>query len=274
MLTLPILTLALLAASSAAAPPPGVPHAAHVTIVMMENRNYASIVGNPSAPYFNHTLVAEGMLLRNYHAIAHPSEPNYLALFSGSTQGVTGDDCPVEFGARNLATELAAAGLTFAGYAESMPRDGYRGCVGSGGLYGRKHVPWADFADVSPEQNRVYRGFPADPPAVLWITPNMCDDMHDCSTRTGDRWLAAHLPQIVAWDAKHDGWLVVTWDEADPDPDASNRVPAVIVGPMVAQGASDRRADHYALLRTIEENFRLPCIARECSAAPIAGIWR
>jgi acid phosphatase len=107
----------------------------------MENKDYDRVAGSPQAPYFNKTLVPQGVLLQNSHAIGHPSEPNYLALFSGSTQGIHGDPCPVSFKAADVASELIAAGETFAGYSESMPHDGYKGCYQ--GLYDRNHNAWS-----------------------------------------------------------------------------------------------------------------------------------
>ncbi|HKU82138.1 MAG TPA: alkaline phosphatase family protein [Candidatus Tumulicola sp.] len=265
-----IVAPALLAAALAAADP-AAPHASHVTLVVMENRSAAGIAGNRSAPYFNGVLRARGLLLTNAHAVTHPSEPNYLALFSGSTQGLTSDRCPVSYDAPNLASELAAAGKSFAGYAESMPANGFTGCWAAS--YARKHVPWADFSNVPARDSRVYRGWPAVAPSVAWIVPNLCHDMHDCSTAAGDAWMAANLPRIVAWDELHDGLLIVTWDEAEPD-DGTNRIATLLIGPTVRPGRSAQRVDHYGVLRTIETIFGLPCIDRECRAAPITGVWR
>ena len=183
----------------------------------MENRNYRAIVGNRRAPFFNTVLVPEGVLLTNSHAVTHPSEPNYLALFSGSTYGLQDDSCPHVFDGLNLGSEAIAAGESFTGYAESMPSDGYAGCWGSGGLYARKHVPWVNFSNVPARDSRIYTGLPSPMPTLAWIIPNMCNDMHDCSTETGDDWMRTNLPPLIAWNAAHDGLLVVTWDEADPD---------------------------------------------------------
>ncbi|HVA34062.1 MAG TPA: alkaline phosphatase family protein [Candidatus Baltobacteraceae bacterium] len=251
------------------------PHASYVTIVMMENRDYASVVGSPQAPYFNKKLVPQGVLLENSHAVTHPSEPNYLALFSGSTQGLTSDACPVSYASANLASRLAAAGKTFIGWAESMPRDGFTGCY-SDDIYARKHDPWVDFTNVPASANRVYKGLPAPRMAdVNWVTPNLCNDMHDCSTSRGDRWLSENLPRIIAWDARNNGLLIVTWDEAAPDLFGANRIPTVLVGPMIQPGARNRqKIDHYGVLHTIESIFGLPCIAKDCSAPVIGGIWR
>jgi hypothetical protein len=266
--------LSALLLSSMLAQSSSLPHVSHVTVIVMENRNYASIVGNAQAPYVNGTLIAQGALLRNSHAVSHPSEPNYLALFSGSTHGISSDACPLRFSSPNLASELAAAGQTFIGWSESMPRDGFTGCYADN-VYARKHAPWVNFTNVSPGQNLVYRGLPAATmPSVSFVDPNLCDDMHDCSTRRGDRWLSQSLPAIIAWDASNDGLLIVTWDEADPD-NGNNRIATVLVGPMVRAGTkSGQYVDHYGVLRTIEEFFGLPWIDKECAAAPISGIWQ
>ena len=250
------------------------PHATHVTVVMMENRDYDLVAGNKDAPYFNKTLVPQGVLLRNSHAVTHPSEPNYLAIFSGSTHGVTDDSCPVSFSAANLASELLAAGKTFAGYAESMPSAGFTGCYADN--YARKHVPWVDFTNVPASLNRVYRGFPAkDVPSSVWIVPNLCNDMHDCSTQTGDTWLSKNLPPIIAWDKANDGLLIVTWDEADPDNSGTNHIATVFLGPMIKPGVADtQNVNHYGVLHTIETIFGLKCIASDCQAPVVSGIWQ
>jgi acid phosphatase len=251
------------------------PHASHVTIVLMENREYDLVAGNAAAPYFNKTLVPQGVLMRNSHAIGHPSEPNYVALFSGSTHGLTGDDCPVTFSSADIASQLAAKKSSFIGWAESLPRAGYTGCGADD--YARKHAPWVDFTNVPASQNRPYTGWNAraQRTSFNWITPNLCNDMHDCSTQTGDAWLSKNLPPIIAWDATHDGLLVLTWDEADPDSDGTNHIPTVLVGPMIVPGAKDtQHIDHYAVLHTIESIFGIPCIAKACRAPLLTGIWK
>lgn len=247
------------------------PHAAHVTIVVMENRNYTSVAGNRHAPFFNDVLVPKGALLTNSHGVQHPSQPNYLDLFSGSNQGVENDSCPHAFASENIATLLAAKRLDFAGYAESMPTDGYTGCRAEG-LYARKHVPWTNFTNVPSSESRAYTSFPANPPSLLWIVPNMCNDMHDCETSTGDNWLKANLPAMIAWNERHDGLLVLTWDESDFD--LTNHIPTLLIGPMIRPGRYAQRIDHYNVLHTVETIFGLPCIKNECHAADITGMWR
>jgi phosphatidylinositol-3-phosphatase len=268
-----VVAIALSRVIAAGTPAPsGVPRIAHVTVIVMENRNDELVVGNKNAPYFNKQLVPQGVLMTDAHAVAHPSQPNYLALFSGSTHGVRSDRCPVLFDAPNIATELNGAGLTFTGFAESMPHDGYHGCWTA--LYARKHVPWVDFTTVPASLNRVYRGLPAQVPSLMWITPNMCHDMHDCPTLVGDRWLQKNLPPLIAWNAKNDGLLILTWDEAEPDRDGTNHIPTVLVGPMLRAGTtSAQRIDHYATLRTIEAALGLGCLQQDCSSRPIDGVW-
>jgi len=247
-------------------------HASTVIVIVMENRDSGSVIGDEDAPFINATLVPESALMTDSHAVAHPSEPNYLALFSGSTQAVVDDSCPHTFSVPNLGGELIAAGKTFAGYSESMPSDGYTGCRTS--LYARKHNPWVNFTDVPASSNLVWHGLPNRLPVVSFIVPNMCNDMHDCSTTTGDDWLKANLPAIVKYNAAHNGLLILTWDEADPDTSGKNTIPTLLIGPMVVPGKYDQKIDHYAVLHTIESIAGIACTANACAAPALAGMWR
>ena len=261
-------------AGPAAANAAALPSIAHVTVVMMENRDYASVIGVPDAPYINKTLAPAGALLTNSHAVSHPSEPNYLAIFSGSVQGVSSDDCPLNFSAPNLGQELIAAGKTFRGYSESMPGNGYTGCDANS--YARKHNPWVSFTNVPKSSNLVYHPnlVPGTGMADLtFVVPNLDDDMHDGTTQQGDTWLSKHLPQIIAWNAKNDGLLIVTWDEASPD-NGTNPIATILVGPMVKPNVrSSQHVDHYTVTRTIEDAFGLKCTAQACNRTDISGIW-
>jgi phosphatidylinositol-3-phosphatase len=257
--------------SAAARPGNGRPHAANVVVVMMENRDYNLIIGNSQAPYVNGTLVPQAALMTNSHAIGHPSEPNYLAFFSGSTQGVRDDSCPHTFSTENVGAELLAAGKTFYGYSESMPSNGYTGC--SAGEYARKHNPWVNFSNVPASSNLVYSGFPNSPPTLSIVVPNLCNDMHDCSTRTGDDWLKANLPPILDYDNAYGGLLILTWDEADPDQNGKNQIATLLIGPMVTPGSYDQLINHYSVLRTIESIVGVPCTANACQAVTLKKMW-
>lgn len=257
---------------AAAAPRQEVPRARYVVVIVMENRDDARVIGSVQAPYINGTLVPQAAMMTNSHAITHPSEPNYLALFSGSTQGVRDDSCPHTFTTVNAGAELLAAGLTFTGYSESMPSDGYAGCRTK--AYARKHNPWVNFTNVPASSNLVYHGFVTPPATLTFIVPNMCNDMHDCSTKVGDTWLKTNLPPILNYGKEHGGLLILTWDEAEPDPNHQNQIPTLLIGPMVKPGLYDQRITHYDTLRTIEDITGIACTARACQASGIKTIWR
>jgi hypothetical protein len=259
-------------ASVADGQPGAVPTPEHVMIVVFENKDPASVVGSPDAPYLT-SLSKSGANFTQSHAVAHPSQPNYVALFSGSTQGVVDDSCPQSLSGDNLASQLLAAGKTFTGFSEDLPGTGAEDC--SSGGYRRKHNPWVDFSGLPAGINQPYSALPADYadlPTVSFVVPNLCNDMHDCSVAAGDRWAKAHLAPYVAWAATHDSLLVVTFDESDGGNDG-NAIATFLVGPMVDAGDTAQRIDHYSLLRTIEEMYGLPPIAEAANRGPISGIW-
>lgn len=259
--------------AASTAPVATVPQPAHVVVVVLENHAYQQVIGSPDAPFLN-GLARRGALFTRSYAITHPSEPNYLALFSGSTQGVTSDACPVTFSAPNLASGLLAAGKTFAGYAEGLPATGSPVC--STGNYARKHVPWADFRNIPASLNRPFASFPAADlsrlPTVSFVIPDLCNDMHDCSVATGDSWLRAHLGGYVSWAMTHNSLLIVTWDEDDGT--AANQIPTIFVGQQVRPGSYSQRITHYSVLATIEAAYGLTRDGSAGRAAPINYIWQ
>jgi phosphatidylinositol-3-phosphatase len=252
-----------------------VPRPAHTIIVVMENESYGEIVGSKSVPFIN-SLAKRGALFTNSHAITHPSQPNYVALFSGSTHGVVNDRCPYTFDAPNLASELLAAHETFTGYAGSLPGVGSTLCVNTNGLYERSHVPWADFTNVPGSVSLPFTSFPASDLArladVSWVTPNTCEDMDDCSTHTGDTWLRQHLGGYVNWAMTHNSLLILTFDENDGD--AGNQIPTIFVGQDVKPGRYGTRIDDYNVLATIEKAYGLPRTGEAAKALPITGVWK
>jgi acid phosphatase len=253
------------------AAPEGLPTPAHVLVVVFENEDAEAVVGAREAPYLT-SLAASGATFTDAHGVTHPSQPNYLALFAGSTLGVTDDSCPQSFDAPNLAGQLLDAGRTFVGYSEGLPAAGDASC--KVGLYARKHNPWVDFPALPAEVNQPYSALPsdlADLPTVAVVVPNLCNDMHNCGVAAGDAWAKGHLPAYVDWARTHDSLLIVTFDENSGT--RGNLIPTFFVGPMVTPGQTAQRIDHYTVLRTLEDMYGLPPLGRAAARDPISGIW-
>ncbi len=253
----------------------GVPRFDHVVIVMEENHAYNEIIGDTTdAPYINNTLAAGGASFTNSFAIEHPSEPNYLDLFSGSNQGVTSDACPETFSADNEGSQLIAAGDTFAGYSEGLPSTGSTVCTS--GEYARKHVPWTNFTNVPSTDSLPFSSFPsasnyASLPTVSWVIPNLLDDMHDGTIAQGDSWLQNNMSAYATWAKAHNSLLVVTWDEDDSS--QSNQIPTIFYGANVQAGQYSNTINHYSVLRTIEDMYGLPYAGAAANATPITNVW-
>jgi phosphatidylinositol-3-phosphatase len=245
---------------------------AHVVVVIEENKSFSTIIGNRDAPYFN-GLAKEGMLFTDVHAVTHPSLPNYVALFSGSTYGLTDDSCPHDFSGPTLASELLARKLSFAIYSEDLPETGFSGCSGSGGLYRRKHNPVVNWqaAGLPASLNRPFLDFPQDfskLPSVAFVVPNMQNDMHDGTIAQGDAWLKANMDRYAIWAKTHNSLLIVIWDESDAN-SISNQIPLLITGAGVKPGRNAQHLDHYGVLRTIEDMFGLKPLGQSTSAHPM-----
>lgn len=256
------------------------PRPDHIVIVIEENYSYSQMIDSPNAPYINR-LAAQGAVFTQSFGITYPSQPNYLALFSGSTQGITDNSCPHTFTTPNLGQALLAAGLTFAGYSEDLPSMGSLVC--RMGLYERKHNPWVNW------QNSINNGIPATAnlpmtsfpteysklPTVSVIVPNQANDMHNGkgpeAIQAGDRWLQEHLDAYVQWAQQHNSLLIVTWDEDNKK--ENNRILTLFVGPMVQAGRYEQRITHYNVLRTIEDLYGLSHAGASADAAPITKIW-
>jgi len=268
-LTAVVLLVAAIATRTAFAQ---VPTPAHVIIVMEENHGYSQIIGSSQAPYIN-TLASQGALFINSFGLAHPSQPNYLGLFSGSTQGVTDDSCPHTFSTASLESALHAAGKTFVGYSEGLPSPGSMTC--RSGLYVRRHAPWTDFSKDSSADNQPFTSFPADfstLPTVAFVIPNLDNDMHNGTIQQGDAWLQSNLLPYVTWAQSNNSLLIVEFDE-DQGTNA-NHIPTIFVGPMVKPGKYSAKINHYNVLRTIEDMYTLPHLGKTASARPITAAWK
>jgi acid phosphatase len=243
-----------------------------VVIVMLENKDEGDALREG---HYLASLARSGASLTDMHAETHPSQPNYVALFSGDTHGVTDDSCPHTSDAPNLAGELVDAGYTFAGYSEDLPEPGYTGCEHDG--YARKHSPWTNFSSVPASANQPLDAMPTDYstlPTVSFVIPNLCHDMHDCSIGEGDRWLRENIDGYAQWTRTHNSLLIVSFDESDVPDDNDNQISTIAVGQMVGQGTYDERADHYDILRTLEDMYSLPALGHSADAAPLTALFR
>ena len=264
-----VLILAVCCAAQAEARP--LPRPDHIVIVIEENKAYGQIIGNPSAPYIN-GLSRRGVLFTRSYGVSHPSEPNYLALFSGATHGVTDDACPLELGGANLAGASLEKGLSFAIYSESMPQPGFVGC--EHGAYRRKHNPLANWKELA-ALNQPLDAFPQDYarlPTLSLLVPDQNNDMHDGSVAQGDAWLEKNIEAYARWAMAHNSLLIVTWDEDDGS--AGNRIATMFIGPMVKPGRSAQRINHYSVLRTVEEMLGLAYLGNSGQAKSVAGVWQ
>jgi phosphatidylinositol-3-phosphatase len=260
-----------------------VPAFDHIFVVIMENHGYDEIIGNSDAPFINELADAHGVAT-NYFSVAHPSLPNYLALTSGDTFGLTTDCTDCFQAAPNLVVDrVAASGRTWRGYMESMPSPGF---VGDAYPYMQKHDPFIYYDDLRTNPAQLANVVPlsqladdltttATTPAFGWITPNMLDDMHDGTIAQGDAWLSQQIPKLQASPAWTDqqSLLVITWDEDDNAP--GNQVATIVVADQVPAGfRSAVRYDHYSLLKTIEVAWGLaPLTSNDAAAAEMSDFF-
>lgn len=238
----------------------------HVVWILMENKASDRIVGSPSAPYLN-ALARRCGLASNDHGVAHPSLPNYIALTSGSTQGIRDDDNPSAHPLRvpSLFSQLDAARLSWKAYEEAMPGTCRRT---NKGLYAVRHNPAAYYTRLTScaTQDVPYQQLAQDLtrgtlPSFSFVTPNLCHDMHNCSVSTGDAWLSQELPKIINSSAYRSGSTAVfiAWDEDDHT--SGNRIPLFVVAPSVRPGTLSTTAiRHPALLDLTEQLLRLPAL--------------
>ena len=251
----------------------------HVIWIWMENKPATAVVGSPSAPYIT-GLAGACASATDYHGVAHPSLPNYLAATSGSVHGVTDDGPPSAhpLSGESVFGQVAAAGLQWRAYNESMPT----ACAqASAGTYAAKHNPAVYYTAISTECqmfdvgiDQLSTDIAADSlPSFAFVTPNLCNDMHDCPIATGDAWLKGMLPTLLGSAAykRGDTAIFVVWDEDDGS--HNNRVPLLVIAPPVKPGTSiATRLDHYGLLRTTEGMLGLAPLGNAASATRIPGL--
>jgi acid phosphatase len=252
--------------SGAAAPSPTPVAKPHVFIIVMENKSPSQALSGA----YTASLAQRYALLTDYHALTHPSLPNYLALTSGSTWRITDDGYhPLPRG--GIGDQLTAAGISWRAYMEGMSGD----CMTEVGNYALRHNPFAYYGGRCPANvvsfDRLSDDLASNTPQFVWISPDMCHDTHDCPLQSGDEWLAQTVPHIVdsaAW--KQNGVLFIVWDEAE-DP-RSNAVAALVIAPKLKAHTSAVAYDHYSLLATIEDRLGVNRLGDAAGANAITDV--
>ncbi|MDQ0563251.1 acid phosphatase [Rhizobium mesoamericanum] len=251
-----VVVIATIAVDAQAADP--APRYDHIVVVVMENHSFDKIFSSDKAPYLR-SLVKNGAIFTRSYGVAHPSQPNYFALFSGSTHGVK-DDNNHSLNKPNLASAMAGAGKRFVGYVEA----------GSP----RKHNPWESFASAKGVE-RPLDAFPTNfgsLPAVSFVIPNLSNDMHDGTIDQADMWLQKHLGNYAGWATENNSLLIVTFDEDDYR--ASNRIFTLLYGARIKPGQYAIKINHYSVLRTIEDIEGIGPIGASAQVNSIKGIWQ
>jgi hypothetical protein len=260
---LPAQTVASPRAHLAKGPP------AHIAVVVMENEEYGAVIGSRSAPYVN-GLARRYALATSAYAISHPSLPNYLALTGGSTFGIASDCTGCTVRGAGLAGQLDARRISWKAYMEDLPNACFTG-AGAGG-YAKKHDPFVYYTRIVSDAAACHRVVPltqlaADErshslPRFIWITPNLCHDMHDCSVDTGDKFLHGLIPPLLHAMGRS-GLLILTWDEGSSGNGccrfaSGGHIATILAGPSARHHARlSTPVDHYSVLQTIEDLFGL-----------------
>lgn len=251
----------------------------------MENKEARHVLGTRDAPYLT-KLAKRYAAPRHLFAVRHPSLPNYLALLGGRTFGVTDDCTDCNVAGSSLVDQLEQRGYSWKAYMQGMPHDCHRGA--ESGVYAKKHNPFMYFNRIRNNSTRChrivrYRRLRDDLragrlPDFAWVTPDLCHDTHDCSVRTGDEFLANLVPALLRELGPH-GFLVVTYDEGESDAGCcgtakGGRIATVLAGPDIRRGATGPGVyTLYSVLRTIEDAFGLPPLARAAHAPSLAPLF-
>lgn len=268
--------------ASAAKPEPREPPP-RTAVIVLENHSYSQVVGASSKmPFFN-GLLRRGTLATDYHAITRPSLPNYLAIVGGSTYGIDSDCTSCWAQGTNLAVQLSEARISWRAYMEGMPKPCYAGP--EHGDYAKKHNPFMYFKSITSVPSLCRDVVPSSRlkvdlhnkrglPTFTWITPNLCNDGHNCDGATVDRWLSGWVPRITR-KLGSEGVLVITFDEGRDDSHSEGlHIPTLFVGPGARKGRKLAGPfDHYSLLATLEVHYGLSRINESAAARPLKGAF-
>ena len=239
----------------------------HVFVIVMENHSVDEALSTP----FTASLASQYGFAQNYHAVAHPSVPNYLALTSGTTWGFEDDSYHV-LPKNDLGSQLTRAGVSWRAYMEGL---GDAGCLRSPVPYDPGHNPFAYYGGQCPANVVPLTELEGDlsgaTPRFIWITPDMCHDTHSCRVSVGDQWLRQEVGLITASAAwKSGGVLFITWDEDDGSQD--NRVATIVVAPGVSHRTSSQLYTHYSLLASVEDLLGVGRLGQAASAKPMRDL--
>ncbi len=251
-----------------------------IVVILMENKEDTDVIGSSAAPYENQLARRYG-LATNSFAISHPSLPNYLALTSGSTHGINSDCTSCSVNAPNLAQQLSAAGISWNAYLQNVPGPCYRGATA--GEYAKRHNPFIYYDDIANNHSlcshlvgfrALHRALSAGHlPTFTWITPNVCNDTHDCGVGSGDAFLASLVPSLLRAIGPK-GFIVITWDEGSSNVGCcggaaqGGQVATIVAGPgVIAGGRENAPVDHYGVLATIERALSLPLLGGAANGA-------
>ena len=234
----------------------------HVLIIVFENRERSSVAGSSDAPTFNR-IANQYATLSDYTAIAHPSLPNYLALVSGSTQGVRDDCTSCGPWASSVGGLLSRAGKAWGGYAQGYP---------ASAKFAKKHMPFLYFSDAIGHVHPLSSLNSRKLPAYAFVAPDLCNDAHDCPLSVADTFLARWLPPLLRVPRTA---VFVLFDEGKTSIGGGGQVYGFVAGTAVKSHVIVRRhVDHYTVLRTVEDIFGLPHLGASKDEAPLTGIWR
>jgi len=240
-----------------------------VVVIVLENHEYGSIIDQRRAPYLKR-FARRGTLFTHFHALHHPSLPNYLEMTSGQSSGCRSDDCAkARFRANNLFAQLGYHGIRWAVWAESM---GSRCRTSSHGLYASWHNPALYYRNLMPKvcarRDVPYpKHLPRYMPRFVFAVPNLCHDMHDCSIARGSRWLRHHVPPLL----HHGATVIITFDEGLSSVGGGGHIYTAMRGPGVPHRRDAHTYSHRGLLAGLERHFGLRRIygARHARALPI-----
>jgi phospholipase C len=210
-------------------------------------------------------------------------------MIGGSTFDVASNctDCFVD--APSLPDLIEASGRTWKAYMEDMPEPCY---IGDTATYVQKHNPFIYFDPIRLNEVRCNQSIvpltelekdlsAGTLPDFVFITPNQCNNAHDCDVNTADIWLGRHVPFLLSYPAiKKDGLVVLTWDEGQGNhgccgiEPGGGRIATILISPLARRGfVDDNSYTLYSLLKTIAASWRLPYLgeaAKENNAIILA----